>query len=119
MMKNTEFLNFEDYYKRLEKQTEYLSHGGTDYRLKTAELSLLIANKVKHVSPFLYPEQTKNLVLQFMSNIDDERLYDVTKMLYVNAKELEKNVTKSGVLKASVDERMKNKKPIRLVKTKR
>lgn len=118
MVKSTRLLLYEDYYKRLEKQIEYLSHGGTDYRLKTAELSLLVANKMKQVSPFLHLEQTENIVSHHLPNLDNERLHDVTKMLYVNAKELEKSVEKSDVLKALVDKRMKNKKPIRLVKVK-
>ncbi|WP_017186156.1 hypothetical protein [Alkalibacillus haloalkaliphilus] len=118
MVRKTRHLEYTDFYKRLEKQVEYLSHGGTNYRLEAAKLSLQVAEQVKRVSPFLTLEQTKTNVLQVLPTLDQERLNDVTKVLYVNAKELEKNLNKSDVLKATVDQRLKNNKTIKLVKAK-
>lgn len=110
---------YKEFYERLYNQYLYLCNGGTIYRIETAKISLQIAKNEKSIDPFLYLDQAINTVSMSFPNLDEERLRDVSKMLYVNANEVQRKNTVSKELKTLVDERMKNRKPIKLTKAKK
>lgn len=110
--------SYNDFYNRLNKQSQELSHGGTDYRQNTAKLALLVADNLNTLRPFLDLSATEKLVRKYLPDVNEERVRDVVKMLFVNARALEVSSTRSAALKAYVGNKMKNREPIKLVKVK-
>ncbi|MBP1968361.1 hypothetical protein J2Z83_000453 [Virgibacillus natechei] len=110
---------YKDFYQRINKQSQELLHGGTDYRKTTVSLSLLVADQLKTVTPFLDLLNTKRVVEEHLPDENKERVNDVAKMLYVNARALEVSSKRTAATKAYVAEKTQNQQPIKLVKAKK
>ena len=107
---------FEEFYNQLYAQYLYLSDGGTSYRIETSKLALEIAKKEKDIEPFLDRDQTIKVVLSYFSNLDEERLQDVSKMLYLKAKSVKRKNEMSDEMKKEIEKRIRNKGPFKLTK---
>jgi predicted DNA-binding helix-hairpin-helix protein len=108
--------SYKDFYQRLYQQFQYLSHGGTNYRKTTAELSLVVAREFKDLTPFLNHRNIKYVVKNHFPNANEERINDVAKMLYVNAKAVVINSQHSDAAKTYVAQKMKDRKLLNLTK---
>lgn len=108
--------NLEGFLKTLENQYKYLSNGGTKYRVETAKLSLLVAKKVLKLEPFLNRQRTHNLVKELFVNVNDDRVNDVAKMLYLNAMDQVRKSNVSPEFRDAVNDRMKKRQALKLVK---
>lgn len=83
-MRNKTNVMYSNFMNELQKEYEYLS-GGTKYRADTAYMCLELAEKVDDFTLFLDYDDTFEFVqtsLQTSLNVDNDRLKDVTKMLY-------------------------------------
>lgn len=108
--------NMSGLFERLEKQYKSLAEGGTSYRLETARLSLLVANKVMRFEVFLNLKTTRDVVQQLLVDANNERVNDVSKMLYLNAQTQYRKSKETPEFKAAVKQRMANRQPLKLVK---
>lgn len=119
-MDQIQISSYVEFYRLLEKQYEYLYNGGTDYRIKTAELSLDVAKKYNQIQPFLDMENAKIEVKKHFPNIDEERLNDVSKMLYANAREVNLKSKQPPEFKKMIREKaMKARNNYKLVRNKK
>lgn len=110
---------FEQFYNQLYNQYLYLCDGGTSYRIESSRLSLEVAKQENNIEFFFDFDQATNIVSSYFSNIDEDRLHDVSKMLYLNANRVKGKNTQPKEIKAAIEERMKNRKPLRLTKDKK
>ncbi|UJL45667.1 hypothetical protein KFZ58_14900 [Virgibacillus sp. NKC19-16] len=111
--------SYKDFYQRLNKQFQELFHDGTNYRQITARLSLVVADQLQTVTPFLDLLNTKKVVEEYLPDESKERVNDVAKMLYVNARALEVSSKRTAATRAYVTEKTQNQQPIKLVKVKK
>ena len=102
--------------ERLEKQSKSLANDGTSYRLETARLSLLVVEKVMRFDMFLNLKRTRKVVKHLLVDVNDERVSDVSKMLYLNAQTQYRKSNESPEFKDAVKQRMANRQPLKLVK---
>ncbi|MFD1609831.1 hypothetical protein [Oceanobacillus luteolus] len=100
----------------LEKQYNFLANGGTNYRLETTRLSLYVVKKAMMFEPFLNHKATKELVRQLLGDVNNERLEDVAKMLYLNANVEYRRANDSPEFKEALKKRRANRKKLELVK---
>jgi len=89
----------------LEDELNYLKDGGSEYRIKTAELSLKIAKEINNVTPFFDRNNSLEVVSRLLQNEDDERRYDVAKMLNVITKSTYKKLNYTDEYKESLRQR--------------
>lgn len=117
MGENKELL-FEAFYKYLYNQYLYLCDGATGYRIKTSKLALEVVEQTKDIEPFLNLDQTIKVVISCFSDLDNERLNDVSKMLHLSANVVKTRMTMSDEMKKAIEDRRKNRKTLRLIKMK-
>lgn len=110
---------YANFYDSLEKEYKYLSHGGTNYRVKTAELSLAVAKRYTQLQPFLNRTTARVEVRKHFPEMDEERLNDVSKMLVVNAKEVDFKARQTPEFRRMVRNRMKKARNYKLVRVKK
>lgn len=106
---------YQDFLSGLEKELKYLKDGGTSYRIKTAELSLMVAKTVKDVSLFLDREVALKTVTKLLPSADFNRLKDVAKMLNVVLGCLNLDTTLSDEVKEKFFERKSKRRALKLV----
>jgi hypothetical protein len=109
-------VSFEVFLNELLKEYDYFKNGGTSYRRSTAKLSLLVANRVGEVSPFLDNEITKQIVSKLLPNLDTDKKKDIAKFLYIVAKELHRNANQSFEVKNYIQQKRQNRKPMSFIK---
>ena len=103
-------ISYQVFLDELARETDWLKNGGTTYRVKTAELSLEVANKTSDIDAFSSRDMVMQLVTMLLPDIDVERAKDVAKMLYTvySTLELEANIPLD--IKQMLFERKKRRK---------
>lgn len=96
--------------EELTKELQYLSSGGSCYRSESAEMALQVLKQVKAVQPFLELETAAVCVRRALSNVDQDRLKDVTKMLTVVARSLDRKLNESEEVKEYLRQRAVKRK---------
>jgi hypothetical protein len=104
---------FDDFLNEIRKEVNYHSEGGTSYRQKTSELSLVVASKVGRITPFFDRKNARQIVIGMVPDADKNEVEDVTKMLQVVARELKRKATLPESIKDYIDQKRRNRKPIR------
>lgn len=98
-------VTFTEFRSELEREVSYL----TDYRQKTAELSLRVAELVKDVKPFFSLDTALQTVRKVFPKEDRFRLEDVAKMLSVVLNDLLSKATLPDGMKQKLNERRQNR----------
>ncbi|WP_052947934.1 hypothetical protein [Aneurinibacillus tyrosinisolvens] len=113
-------VSFCEFVEELKRAIEYQRDGGTDYRLKTAELSLYVANQDGTMEPFYESrESSREVVARFIKdNHDEDRIDDVAKALYTISRRLVFKATMPIELKEHIAIRReeRRKKGLSLIK---
>lgn len=81
-------VKFEEFLHELEKEYTYHQAGGTSYRTKTAEYSLIIAKRAGEITPFFDRDVTKQLVSDLFPSLDYHHNEDVANMLFTICNDL-------------------------------
>ncbi|WCK57354.1 hypothetical protein PP175_29630 (plasmid) [Aneurinibacillus sp. Ricciae_BoGa-3] len=113
---NEEQEMYTDFLHELQREVQFQQNGGTSYRKDTADVSLSVAQRAGSVIPFFQLVDTKQTISRLFPDIDRYRLDDVAKMLHVIAKDLRLNATLSDDVKAYVQEKRENRKPLSFIK---
>lgn len=77
-----------EFIEKLKQNLDYMLAGGTDFRIKTAELSLEIATAVENPDVFSNRQSATEYVKQFLCTEDQERCIDVSESLFHNHRDL-------------------------------
>lgn len=109
-------LFFTMFIQELQKELHFQQNGGTSYRTKTAQLSLEAAQKIGSIVPFSDRETAKQTVSQLFPDLNLFRIEDVAKVLHVVARELCLNAALSDEVKAYVQEKRQQRKPLSFLK---
>lgn len=110
-----DLVSFAEFRSELEKEVAYLNDGGTNYRQKTAELSLKVVDLVKDVKPFFSLDSALQTVMGFFPKEDPFRLKDVAKMLSVVLNDLFSKANLSEEFRQKLNKRIQNKNRLKLV----
>jgi hypothetical protein len=71
----------EQFLSELERELAYLKDGGTSYRVETAELAVALGKKMNELSLLADKVKIAEWVAMELTDIDRERLLDVSKFL--------------------------------------
>lgn len=82
-----EVVTLELFLSRLEDENSGMKQG-TEYRQMTAKMALGVAKKVRQVEAFETRERAYNTLKSYLTNVDEDRLRDVAKFLYVILNEM-------------------------------
>lgn len=108
-------VTYREYVQELAKELQYHSNGGTDYRRKTAELALMVAEST--LNPYLFWE--RELVFQELfkrlPGLDTDRYNDVSKMLSVVVRDLHNKKNRTKDVQQYVEMKRKKRKPLAFV----
>lgn len=105
---------------KLKDGLEYLSDGGTSYRIETAQISLNVAIQAGTILPFILKEDAKSTVLNYFPNLDYERIGDVSKFLTTIANHFKIETFLTEDAKKYFEQRKLNRlqNPVKLVRVK-
>lgn len=105
----------EELVKELAGELHYHSNGGTTYRQDTTRMALEVARQLADTSLFYNRTQSLSAVRSLLRESDEHRLLDVSKMLSVVTRDLHRKKTLPGDVKAYVEVKRKQKKPLTFV----
>lgn len=100
----------------LEDELAYHLDGGTSYRQDTTRYALSFAKTVPDIYVFFSRDDSYHRVRDYYPNLDEDRLKDVSKMLSVIVRDLHMKKNMSEELKAELAKRIKNRKPLSILK---
>lgn len=106
----------QNFLNRLNHELDELNRWGTSYRSETACLALEVAMRNFNPSLFLNRQASRKAVLQSNLNLDNHRLEDVSKMLYVLAGVMDGELNQTEEFKTRLSDRQGQMKQVRLVK---
>lgn len=113
MSEARESVSKEELIMELRGELHYHSDGGTSYRRETADFALQIAEQVSDITVFFDRGKTYTLVAEFLKNSDEYRLRDVSKMLSVIIRDLERQKRLPKDVKAYAETKMKDWKSLK------
>lgn len=104
-----------EFVKELKQEVLYQMDGGTNYRKRTAELALLVAETT--VDPYTFWERNHVAVDLFkrLPGLDKERNQDVSKMLSVVVRDLHNKKNRSSDVQRYVEMKQKRRKRVAFV----
>lgn len=105
----------EELLKELNLELAYHSEGGSTYRSETTRYSLNVATSLPDTQLFFNRDDTYVEVKLLYPELDEDRLRDVSKMLSVITRDLYRKKTMTPELKAFLEDRRRNRKPLRLL----
>jgi hypothetical protein len=111
-MNDKEEVPFPTLIKELEQEIHYHANGGTSYRKETAQFALQIAEKIGEFAPLLKRETVHEWVTRELAHLDRYRHEDITKMLYVIARDLQLKHTMSDEMNEYLHQKRLNRKPL-------
>jgi 16S rRNA C1402 (ribose-2'-O) methylase RsmI len=104
-------VTFERFLSELEKENAEMQRA-TQYRQTTAKMALDIVKQVRKVDLFETRERAYKTLKAHFLKVYEERLLDVAKFLSVIFNELEKWANLPDPVRALLDEKAKNRKPL-------
>ena len=81
-MNSVDFVTLDGFRDEVNREVEWLKNGATSYRVKTAELSLLVVKEIETPDYFCDLKTAIKKVSELFPNEDSERKKDVAKMLH-------------------------------------
>ena len=106
-------VTFESFLSELEKENAEMQ-SATEYRQTTAKMALDVVKHERKVDLFETREQAYKTLKAYFTKADEERLLDVAKFLNVILNELKKWANLPERVRALLEEKMKNRKPLSL-----